>query len=213
MKTVIYGSRPDGQANVIVELAAAYPQLELVGLLDDYPENSERMVGSLRVVGTGEDLASVRTSGVEALLLGFGESAGRAAIHARALEAGFALPNLVHGSSVVSPSASLGSGVQVFPLAYIGPNASLTDAVLVNTAAIVEHDVVLEAGAVISPNATVSGRARVGSDSTVGAGATILPDVVIGERAVVGAGAVVVRDVRSGERVAGVPAKPLGGDA
>jgi sugar O-acyltransferase (sialic acid O-acetyltransferase NeuD family) len=209
MKTVIYGSRPDGQANVIAELAATQPDLELVGLLDDYPENSGRRVGSLRVIGTGEDFASVRSSGVEALLVGFGESVGRAAIVARALEAGLTLPNLVHGSSTVSPSARLGSGVQVFPFAYVGPNASLRDGALVNTAALVEHDVVLEAGAVILPNATVSGRARVGKDSTVGAGATVLPDVVIGERAVVGAGAVVVREVRPGERVAGVPARPL----
>jgi sugar O-acyltransferase (sialic acid O-acetyltransferase NeuD family) len=209
LKTVIYGSRPDGQAKIVAELATADPTFELVGLIDDFPENKNRVVSGLTVLGTFDDLDRLVSSGVEALLIGFGESRGRARIVETATAAGMELPNLLHGSSFRYDSATIGRGAQVFPLAYVGADAMLGDGVLVNTAAVVEHDAVLENGAVILPNATISGRVRVGRDATIGAGAVVLPDVTVGAEAVVGAGAVVIRDVEAGERVAGVPARPL----
>ena len=209
MRTVIYGSRQDGQARIVAELAAADATLELVGLVDDFPENRQRSVLGLRVLGTRDDLGRLRSQGIEALLIGFGESVGRAEVVELTAAAGLELPNLLHESSVRFASAILGRGVQVFPIAYVGAGASLGDGVLVNTGAVIEHDAVLEPGAVVLPNATLSGRVRVSSGATVGAGATILPDVTIGPNAVVGAGAVVVRDVAAAQRVAGVPARPL----
>ena len=209
MRTVIYGSRPDGQAKIVAELATVQGGFELVGLVDDFAENADRIVLGLRVLGTREDLPRLRESGVEALLIGFGESIGRSGLTEAATAAGFQLPNLLHESSVRLASATIGRGVQVFPHAYVGPDASLGDGVLVNTAAVVEHDAVLEPGAVVLPHATLSGRVHIEKDATIGAGATILPDVIVGASAVVGAGAVVIRDVAPGERVAGVPARPL----
>lgn len=209
MKTVIYGSRPDGQANVVAQLAAASPELELVGLIDDFPQNRERRVGDLQVIGTSDDLPGLRAAGIDALLIGFGESAGRSAIVHRAAEAGFELPNIVHRSAVVFGSATVARGAQIFPLAVVGASATVGEGALVNTAAIVEHDDVLEAGAVVLPGAKLGGRVRVCEDATVGAGAVVLPDVTIGAGAFVGAGAVVLRDVAPRVRVVGVPARPL----
>jgi UDP-perosamine 4-acetyltransferase len=209
VKTIIYGSRPDGHAKVVAQLAAQDPSLELVGLIDDFDENRGRTIGDLQVLGGRDDLVSLRASGIEAVLIGFGESAGRAALVERVEHAGLALPNLVHPSAYVYPSAAFGRGVHVFPLAHIGADAVLGDGALVNTAAIVDHDVVLEPGAVVLPGARLSGRVRVCRDATVGAGAVVLPDVVVGPGAFVGAGAVVLRSVDAGTTVVGVPASPL----
>jgi UDP-perosamine 4-acetyltransferase len=209
VKTIVYGSRPDGHARVVVELAAQSSSFEVVGLVDDFPENRNRTIGDLRVLGTAADLEALRGSGIVALLLGFGESRGRAEVVARVAASGLELPLLVHPSSVCFASAALGLGVQVFPLAHVGAGAQLGDGVLVNTGAIVEHDARLETGAVILPGARVAGRVHVGRNATIGAGATVLADVAIGDETVVGAGAVVLRDVPAGAVVAGVPAAPL----
>jgi sugar O-acyltransferase (sialic acid O-acetyltransferase NeuD family) len=209
MRALVYGSRPDGHAKVVVELAAADPALEIVGLVDDYTENAERTIRDLLVLGAGADLARVRSDHAAAILLGFGDSVGRAEIGEKALSAGFELPELIHESARVCTSARLAAGVQVLALSYIGPDARLGSCVLVNTAAVVEHDAVVEDGAVIGPHATVCGRALVGREATIGAGATILPDVRIGARAVVGAGALVREAVADATTVAGVPAKVL----
>jgi sugar O-acyltransferase (sialic acid O-acetyltransferase NeuD family) len=209
MRTVIYGSRPDGQARIVAELALGRGSFELIGLIDDFPENAGRTVQGLTVLGTRDDLERLGSSGVEALLLGFGESIGRTSAVEATSAAGLSLPSLVHESAVCYTSATIGQGVQVFPLAHVGADVILGDGVLVNTGAVVEHDAVLESGAVVLPNATLSGRVHVGRDATIGAGATLLPDVTVGAEALVGAGAVVVEDVPAGERVAGVPARPL----
>lgn len=209
MNTVIYGSRPDGQAKVVAELARAQGGFDLVGLIDDFPENQKRRIGELKVIGTSERLAELRAEGVEALLIGFGESIGRARIVERADAAGLALPNLVHPSSIRYDSAQLGRGVQLFPFSLVGAGARIGDGVLVNTSAVVEHDVDIAPGAVILPGARLGGRVRVGRDASVGSGAIVLPDVTIGAEAIVGAGAVVLRDVDPGQCVVGVPARPL----
>lgn len=210
MKVVVYGSRADGHAKVVADLAADESGLELVGLVDDFPENAERVVGDLRVIGTGEALETLRREGIaEGVLLGFGESKGRAELVGSVLAAGLELPPLVHPSAQVRPSSSLGAGAQILALAYVGPDARIGAGALVNTAAIVEHDAFIDDGAVLGPAATVCGRARVGSNATIGAGAILLPDVQIGEGATVGAGAVARHDVQAGSVVAGVPARPV----
>jgi sugar O-acyltransferase (sialic acid O-acetyltransferase NeuD family) len=210
VRTVIYGSRPDGHAKVVAQLAHELGGFELAGLIDDLEEHGDRTVEGLAVLGTGNDLERLRAAGVKALLLGFGAGVGRTQIVQRALAAGLELPNLVHPSAVLAPSARLGRGVQILALAYLGPDTAVGDGALVNTGAVIEHDVELESGAVVLPNATVTGRVRVERDATVGAAATVLNDVTVGAEAIVGAGSVVTRDVPPRGRVAGVPARPLG---
>src|SRR5690242_6629042 len=149
MKALLYGSRPDGHAKVVVDLAGSESQIELVGLVDDHAENLGREVRGLSVVGTGAELGALRREHAGALVLGFGENVGRAEIVAQAAALGFELPRLVHESAWVSQSADLGDGVQVLALAYIGPDAKLGRGVLVNTGSIVEHDAILRDGVVV----------------------------------------------------------------
>lgn len=206
MRVVIYGSRRDGHAKVLVDLLAT-TGLEPAGLIDDLLEHRERTFRGLVVLGTAAILADLPARGIEGLLIGFGDAPGRRSAVATAYTAGLALPRLVHPSAVVSATASLGEGCQVLANAYIGADAMLQDGVLVNTAAIVEHDVVVGVGAVVGPGSVLTGRVSVGAGAEIGAGATILPDCRIGENARVGAGAVVTREVVAGATVVGVPAR------
>lgn len=209
MKVVIYGSRPDGHAKVVLDTLVDDAELDVVGLLDDWPENAERTIGPLRVLGGSDDLPALARAGVEGVLLGFGAAQGREAV-VRAVEgAGLVLPTLVHPSAYVSPAASLAAGVQVLPQASVNTGARIDRGVLVNTAAIIEHDVEVGEFSVVDPGAVLAGRVRVGPAVEIGSGAVLIPDVEVGERATVGAGAVVIRPVGEGETVVGVPARPI----
>jgi sugar O-acyltransferase (sialic acid O-acetyltransferase NeuD family) len=190
-----------------VDVLLAGEDVEVVGLIDDVPENAGRRIGELQVIGTRADLSRLAAQGVEGVVLGFGTANGRDAV-VRAIEAaGLALPTLMHPSASISGSATLAAGVQVLPQVSIGPNARIGRSVLVNTGAIVEHDVAVADFAVINPGAVLTGRATVGQSGEIGAGAVVLPDIDIGAHAVVGAGAVVTRPVPRGETVVGVPAR------
>ena len=209
MRTVVYGSRPDGHARVLVELFGGIDGIELAGLVDDLPENAGRRIGALAVVGTRADLPRLAQEGVEAVLLGFGAARGRAAVLAAVEQAGLALPTLVHPSAQVAASATLAPGCQLMARVVIGAGVRVGRGVLVNSGAVVEHDARLGDAAVIDPGAVIAGRAIVGDGTEVGSGAVLLPDVRVGADATVGAGAVVTRDVAAGTTVVGVPARPL----
>lgn len=209
MRVAIYGSRPDGHANVVLELLAGEAGMEVVGLLDDLPQNADRRIGALEVLGGSADLARLAAEGLEGVLLGFGAARGREPIFTAIATAGLSMPSLVHPSAYVSPSARLTSGTQVLLRASIGPNARIGRGCLVNTGAIIEHDVVIGDYSVIDPGAVLTGRVRIGESVEVGSGAVLIPDVEVGEGATVGAGAVVIRSVASGQTVVGVPARPI----
>jgi UDP-perosamine 4-acetyltransferase len=210
VRTVVYGSRPDGHARVVIELLAPVGGLEIVGLIDDFPENASHRIGDVGVIGCRADLARIAREGVaQAVLLGFGVTEDRCAVLDAIEAAGLALPALAHSSAEVAPSAVLGLGCQAMQSTIVGSGAVLGRGVLVTGGAQVEHDACIGEGVVIGPGAVLAGRVAVGTESYVGAGAVILPDVRVGARAVVGAGAVVTRDVPDGTTVVGVPARPL----
>ena len=209
MRVVLYGSRPDGHARVVLELLLDAESINVVGLIDDRPENADRRIAELSVVGTRSDLPALSREGVEGVVLGFGAVDGRDVVVEAIDSAGLVLPILVHESAHVSASAALSDGTQVLPHASIGPGARIGRGVLINTGAIVEHDVTVADYTVIGPGAVLAGRAIIGEAVEIGARAVVLPDIHVPARAVVGAGAVVTRAVREGQTVVGVPARPL----
>lgn len=126
-------------------------------------------------------------------------------ISRKLVDRGLAALSVVHSSSCIGETASLGIGSQVLMGACIGEGATLGDFCIINTAASVDHDCRLGNGVHVMPGATVAGEVRIGDFATVGIKATVLPRLTIGEGAVIGAGAVVTRDVEPGATWSGFP--------
>lgn len=210
MQVAVYGSRPDGHARVVLELALAQNELELIGLIDDVPANAARRLAGLAVLGTREDLVRLAADGLRGILLGFGAARGRREIVAAIDAAGLELVSLAHPAATVAGSAACGPGSQVLAGVIVSAGARIGRAALINSGAVVEHDVDVADAAVVGPGAVLAGRCRIGPEAEIGGGGVVLPDVRVGARAVVGAGAVVTRDVDAGQVVTGVPARPSG---
>ncbi|WP_051686181.1 acetyltransferase [Rheinheimera texasensis] len=111
--------------------------------------------------------------------------------------AGFQFVQVLHPAAVISDSAKLGEGVQVFAGAVIQADAEVADNVIINTRAVVEHDTYVGAHSHLAPGAVVCGQVAIGCDVFVGAGATVIQGIRVGDGAVIGAGTAVVRDLRA----------------
>lgn len=214
-----------GHATVVAE-AAVLSGRGLFGYFDDSPEPAlahwaaalhsaapERGSGVLRRLGRLEEFLAQAPSGAE-WVLGIGDLALRRSLidsrrahgahHAEAAA-------VIHPAASSSPTAVLGFGVYLGPMAVVHPRAMVGAHAIINSGAIVEHDCTVGENAHLAPGAVLGGGVTVGEDALVGLGSRILPTLSIGRGAVVGAGAVVVQDVAPGEVVVGVPARRITG--
>ena len=131
----------------------------------------------------------------------------RIEIHERLAAMGFHAATLVHKTAFVEPSAQLGAGAQICPMAVVGVEAKIGVQAIINTNASVDHECVIGAGCHIMPGATLAGCVELGEACTIGSNATIFPRVKIGAGTVIGAGAVVTKDIPAGVVAFGAPAK------
>ena len=114
---------------------------------------------------------------------------------------------LVHPSAVISPHATLSSGVYVSAHSSVGPGAHVGEQSFIAAKVHLGHDTVIEPYARILSGCNVAGHTHVGYGVSIGMGATVIEELEIGEEATVAAGAVVIEDVPPRAVVAGVPAK------
>jgi UDP-3-O-[3-hydroxymyristoyl] glucosamine N-acyltransferase len=56
------------------------------------------------------------------------------------LRRAFYCPTVIHTTAFIEDSATLGDGIQVFPLAYVGIRVQVGYGCIINTGAIVSHD-------------------------------------------------------------------------
>lgn len=113
-------------------------------------------------------------------------------------------------TTLISESASLGSGCFFAFGSVVSSNATVEGGALLNWGASVGHDARVGRGSVLGPGARLSGWATIGSAVLLGANSCVLPGIKVADGVSVGAGAVVTKDVLTpGLSVAGVPARPI----
>ncbi len=177
-------------------IAAGFP---VVGFLDDDSDaNLRELAPRLGPISKLNDTATEAD-----VIIALGDVALRAWVVKRITRRSAAV---VHPSAVVSPTATLGGGVFVGPLAVIHARARVGDHAIINTAAVIEHDCAIGINTHVAPGSVLGGAATVGPDTLLGLGCRVLPGARIGARAVVGAGSVVLHSVTDNTTVVGVPA-------
>jgi UDP-N-acetylbacillosamine N-acetyltransferase len=202
-RIVIWGA--SGHALVVADVVRVSGAYEIVGFIEDV--DADRRQTDLPILGGREQLAPLRESGVEHLIVGVGDCAARLKLAEVAREHGFTLGKAIHPRAMIAADVEVGAGSVIVAGAVINPGSTIGSNVIVNTSASVDHECVIEDGAHVGPGVNLGGNVRVGRGSWIGIGATIKDGVAIGERAIVGAGAVVLRDVPAETVVFGVPAK------
>jgi sugar O-acyltransferase (sialic acid O-acetyltransferase NeuD family) len=197
-KLVVYGGGGHGKS--VIDTVRSQSIYEIYGVIDDGLKIGEQVL-DLPVLGGREVLSEIYSQGIGQALNavgGIGDIRSRISVFKLLEEYGFICPSVIHSSAIVESSAVLSSGVQIFPLAYIGSDVSVGFGCIINTSAIVSHDCSLANHVNISPGAVLAGGVEIGNGTLIGMGTTINLGVAIGENARIGNGATIKSDVPDG---------------
>ena len=200
---VVYGGGGHGRVLIssLIEMGAS-----ITGFVDQEPKEN-----IFDVPWIGHEITP-DISADNILILGVGgvmSNTQRDSIFNEWAEKKYDIGEVIHPSAIISPTATLGTGIQVLAGAVIQAGATIGNNVLINTRAVVEHDCLLEQSAVVSPSACLCGNVMIRQNAYIGAGATIIQKNEVGRDATVAAGAVVINNVSENSKVAGVPAQPI----
>jgi acetyltransferase EpsM len=192
-----------GHGKVVVSILQASGQ-PVAGVLDDYPENLERSVQGVPVIGRFDDLALYPD---HRAIIAVGDNMARMAVAGRFPFARWG--QALYSGAYVNPSAKIGEGTVLSPGTIIAADTVVGAHVIVSGNSAVGHDCVLEDFAHVAPGTNIGGNARIGKAAMLGLGSIVCPGVRIGVGATLGAGAVAVRDIPDGSTAFGIPARPV----
>jgi sugar O-acyltransferase (sialic acid O-acetyltransferase NeuD family) len=195
LKIIIYGA--GGHATMCIDLLRRLASYHIVGLVDDKLAVGTEVMG-VPVIGPKDILRQLHDGGIRLAVNAVGgvpNTESRQRTFDNLTEVGFVLPNLIHPTAIVEPSAELGAGNHIMAGAIVGSRVKLHDNCVVNTGAIVSHDSVLESHSHVAPGAVLAGGVRVGEGALVGMAVSVYMGARIGERAVVTNGVSVFGDV------------------
>ena len=188
----------------------AVEQLDIVGFLDDNPENYHRYQLSADLLGDIEGHEVRRDC---KYMIGIANLDYRRKIVESLQQQGAEFITYVHPESFVSASATIEQGAIVSYHCNIGPNAEIGAFTLVNARASISHDSKVGAFNFIGPNVCLSGFTSAGSDNLFGINSATIPGIEIGNRNKIAAGMTLDKNIgddstvfyRMKERVMAIP--------
>ena len=143
------------------------------------------------------------------IVLGVGLPAIKRRVTEEGAALGCRLRSVVHPRAYIGPDVTLGEGVVVGPNAMVPRDNHVGDGAVVYYNATVGHDARVGDFAYIAPGVVLGGHSTIGEETFVGLNVSVLPNVRVGRRVTIGAGSVVTSDLDDDVTVAGAPARTL----
>jgi sugar O-acyltransferase (sialic acid O-acetyltransferase NeuD family) len=200
-----------GFARETLELVGAVNRVarrwRVLGLLDDDPRLHGCEIHGARVIGPSEAVHDHPGSLVTACVASPEDPTRRLDLVCRLGLPAERYATLIHPTTVVPESASIGPGCVLHAASVLTADIRLGAHVAVMPAVVLTHDDVVEDGVTFGAGARAAGGVTIERGAYIGAGALLREHVLVGAAAVVGMGAVVTRSVPPGEVWVGVPAR------
>lgn len=141
------------------------------------------------------------------ITFGIGSNSIRAKLFEKVQNSGFTIVSLIHPSSIISPSTTIGDGTVIMPNVVVNAKTVIGNGVILNTASVIEHECWIEKFVHISPNVSLAGNVTVGKLTHIGIGSNVIQGIIIGNNTIVGAGSTVVKNIGNFKKAYGNPCR------
>lgn len=205
-RLAIVGSGDMGQ--LIAYHATTDKHYEVVGYFDDFRQAGEDVCG-YSVLGKLSAMYDSYAAGAfdEIIIaIGYKHLAFRKKIYSELMSV-IPLGSVIHSTSYVAPSCSIGKGVVILPGCVLDNNVVVEDNVFINTAVNISHDSTVKKHTFLSPRAAIAGFVVVGECCNIGINSTLIDNIILTDFVQTGGGAVVIENIGQPGTYVGVPAK------
>ena len=168
-RVIVIGAGGHGRS--VAEAILLLGRDELIGFVDDGADANAKVWGQ-PILGGTDSLHTLRAL-ADTVVVAIGNNTAREKLHARVLDIGFELLNVIHPAAFVSPTATLGAGCTVMAGAVVGTEAELGEGVIVNCGATIDHNCRVDAFGHLGVNACMAGGSWLGHHAWMQAGSTL----------------------------------------
>lgn len=196
-----------GHASVLVEILLE-SQMNIVGYTA--PEGTSEFY-NLPYLGNDEVILDYSSDEIE-LVLGLGTitiSNLRRTIYEKFKSKGYTFATVIHPTAIISPSATIGEGVQIMAGAIIQTKSTIGENNILNTGCQIDHNCYIRNHSHIAPGVILSGGVSIGDNCHIGVGTTVIQNIKIGNHVLIGAGSVVINNIEDKRKVYGIPAREV----
>jgi UDP-perosamine 4-acetyltransferase len=136
-----------------------------------------------------------------------GDNQQRQTIQTNYLNHGLLFTNIIHPSAFLEQTVTLGRGIYIGAMTYLGGLVNIDDGAIINNHVSVDHDCYIGKFTHIGPKSCLTGNVTIKERVFLGCGSNVIPGIVIQSDVIVGAGSVVIHNIEQGKTVKGSPAK------
>ena len=199
-----------GHARPVIETLILLGSWDIIGIIDlKFSGQNEEILG-VRVIGGLEIIEDCQIKNDINIFPAIGKNSLRKSIYQLLMKKDYEIPNIIHPSSQITKSTSLGKGNYVGPNTHIGSKTIIGKANILNSSSVFEHESKMGDYNHLAPGAVICGRCEIGNEVLVGANATIIDNIKIADRITIGAGAVVIKDIdETDQTIVGIPGRKI----
>ena len=193
---------------------AMYELAEILGysvkaFYDEDDNKIDEIIMGSQVIGKYSDLDDSEIKNKN-FIVAIGNNSVRFKIMTQINEKGGTTPTLIHPDAIISPSATIGTGVYIQANSYIWTKVKINDFSIISPNVVIAHHSNIGKACLISTLTGVGASINIEDKVFIGMGATIVTGIhKVGENSIIGAGAVVLKDTDKNSVYAGIPAKRI----